>query len=372
MTGTRFTMSFAYQQLLNGYSGRRRQRRGVLLLIVLSLLVLFLLIGLSFMVSAGQFSRLARSASKTDKNGTAGHKLADTVLYQVLRGTNNPYSSLRGHSLLEDLYGRDYLIGAVTSVTDDGTAQQVQTIGFDTASIQLGEAIANPSPNATVARQIQQATKDDYYAGSVLTFIDGPAKGKSTRVVSYKPTSGEILIKGVVPVPSNGSRFLINGRPFNGTGAGYNYETGRLDLALASDAPPVAYLPHIRAYQQNAALTTLPSWRPGIQLGRDGRKLRCRRLPEHVLGQALGSIAVREHGRCDARNGARQSAHRFGGAVDAAVLRQLGRSHSLFPSALSAGSPEGESVGNRFHQLLSRRVATTNWRNGRRSSSLYR
>ena len=46
-----------------------KPRRGVLLLIVLSLLVLFMLVGLSFMVSAAQFSRLAESAAKADEQG---------------------------------------------------------------------------------------------------------------------------------------------------------------------------------------------------------------------------------------------------------------------------------------------------------------
>ena len=40
--------------------GRTEPRRGVLLLIVLSLLVLFLLVGLSFMVTASQFQPLGQ------------------------------------------------------------------------------------------------------------------------------------------------------------------------------------------------------------------------------------------------------------------------------------------------------------------------
>ncbi len=89
---------------------RPKERRGVLLLIVLSLLVLFVLIGLTFIVAAGQFKRIASSSSKTDLTGMPGRKIANATFSQILRGTNNPYSSARGHSLLEDLYGRDYFI----------------------------------------------------------------------------------------------------------------------------------------------------------------------------------------------------------------------------------------------------------------------
>ena len=95
-------------------SRKSRRRRGVLLLIVLSLLVLLLLVGLSFLVSASQFNRLAKSASRTDNTGMPGAKLADAALLQIVRGTANPYSAIRGHSLLEDLYGRDYIIISTT------------------------------------------------------------------------------------------------------------------------------------------------------------------------------------------------------------------------------------------------------------------
>ena len=71
---------------------RNKPRRGVLLLIVLSLLVLFLLVGLSFIVSAGQFKTMADATARTSLTGTQGSRLANNALYQILRGTNNPTS----------------------------------------------------------------------------------------------------------------------------------------------------------------------------------------------------------------------------------------------------------------------------------------
>ena len=118
---------------------RPKPRRGVLLLIVLSLLVLFLLVGVSFMVSAGQFNRLAKSAARQDVTGMPGPKLADSVLYQILRGSKNPYSAIHSHSLLEDLYGRDYLIGQSKSsqVNTTATQDQIQSIPIDASSFAL-------------------------------------------------------------------------------------------------------------------------------------------------------------------------------------------------------------------------------------------
>jgi len=244
----------------------------VLLLIVLSLLVLFLLVGLSFMVSAGQFSRIAKSASRTDAMGMPGDKLADSVMYQLLRGTKNPYSSIGGHSLLEDLYGRDYMISEANSIVDvplGNNSNQYHVMDLRLASGVLANTTKtrfdDQNPIDIAGRQ---ETRDDYYAGCVLTFLNGTAKGKSTRIIEYKPSSNPpyIRVKGLTvvnkktgallpPAPTNGTplRFLVNGRPFNGTGAGYNRQTGGLD-SLFQGTVPIAFLPNYKSYNQIPAL----------------------------------------------------------------------------------------------------------------------
>ena len=245
---------------------RSKPRRGVLLLIVLSLLVLFLLIGLSFMVSASQFNRLAKSAARTDVAGMPGSKLADAALYQILRGTLNPYSAIQGHSLLEDLYGRDYLVIQTESNVQShrDSADQIQRIRFelDEGSFRLGQPLPEEVDDP-------QELRDDYYAGCVLTFLNGTAKGISTRVLAYKPqspTGSFLLIKGVSidgvrPTTGGGNplRFIINGKPFNGTGAGYNWLSGGLDNKV-DDAGglPLAFLPNYRSYRDIADGTMRP------------------------------------------------------------------------------------------------------------------
>ncbi len=262
---------------------RAKPRRGVLLLIVLSLLVLFLLIGMSFLVSAGQFNRLAKSAARTGTTGMPGPKLTDSVLYQLLRGTNNPYSAIQGHSLLEDLYGRDYFIGqtlpnAPAAISfGDPTDHQIQAISFALPDPTAIDASLGGALREDKSRSWYQELQDDYYAGCVLTFLNGTAKGMSTRVLQYK-TSGPtpyILFQGILtpgttaganpvpPTPPAGEtlRFIINGRPFNGTGAGYNYKTGDMDNAISIDTDdasaslPVAFLPNYKSYHEIAALT---------------------------------------------------------------------------------------------------------------------
>ncbi len=79
----------------------------MLLLVVLSLLVLFMLIGTAFLMSSNQYRRGATAAAKLDRLGTPPTKLLDRALMQVLCDTGNPRSVVRYHSLLRDLYGSE-------------------------------------------------------------------------------------------------------------------------------------------------------------------------------------------------------------------------------------------------------------------------
>ena len=79
---------------------------------------------------------------------------------------------------------------------------------------------------------------DNYYAGRVITFINGDCAGQSSHIVRSKivsPGTDATLFRTILfihPFP-NGSqprkkdRFVINGRPFNGAGAGFSpYKSG--------------------------------------------------------------------------------------------------------------------------------------------------
>ena len=250
---------------------RPQPRRGILLLIVLSLLVLFVLIGLTFIVSASQFERITASDSRTGQTGMPGNKIADASMYQFLRGSGNPYSLVRGHSLLEDLYGRDYFVGKVDSAVEDWLSDhQFQQMGFQ--FVRSGKVPTEVAFNKEFG--------DDYYGGCVLTFITGRAKGKSTRIVQYRNNSSErwLRFEGVMmpnpntgnlePGPGANDLFIVNGRPFNGTGAGFSAPpfvpprevTWRLDnsVAFSSDSVnariPLALIPNYTAYREVKSL----------------------------------------------------------------------------------------------------------------------
>ena len=86
---------------------RRDNRNGVTLLLVMSIIVLFLLMGTTFMIVSNNFLKSARTKTKLRLKGDEGQVLVERALYDIIRGPDltNTMSPLRGHSLLADMYG---------------------------------------------------------------------------------------------------------------------------------------------------------------------------------------------------------------------------------------------------------------------------
>ena len=83
------------------------QRRGVTLLLVVSMITLFLLMGASFVVLSTQFRRSATGLAHVRERRDDAHTLVSRAFYDLLREPNldNVLSPLRGHSILGDMYG---------------------------------------------------------------------------------------------------------------------------------------------------------------------------------------------------------------------------------------------------------------------------
>ncbi|HYO24950.1 MAG TPA: hypothetical protein VEQ85_08370, partial [Lacipirellulaceae bacterium] len=238
-------------------------RRGVLLLVVLSLLVLFLMVGTAFIVVAKQSEKAAKIATKSslqDANAAARGNILDEVILQIVRDTDNPNSALRSHSLLADLYGNDGFSATAASVAWAGTAigtptatsGQMLEIKLDATTLRdaFGEQTILLDAAGTPLDPLHFLSPlDDAYAGLVLTFTSGPARGQSTRIVAYRreltglPNAGPLFTIMNVPAADGSliadptvlatSRFVVNGRPYNGTGVGYNVAPAGLNERLA-------------------------------------------------------------------------------------------------------------------------------------------
>ena len=281
-----------------------RSRRGVLLLVVLSMLVLFMLIGTAFLMSSGQEQKSAKSFARADRVGNPATKRLERALLQVLRDTDNQYSAVRYHSLLRDMYGTGGFQGVVYSPTAmdltktdgqvtryaDGKAANpalpldttngqfidiyVRALGWNAGSNQSLNDPQTADDEAATGVDLRHIVKLDrdplgrsviqplslargYYNGCVLTITSGPAAGQSTRILDYEylgdiqPIAGNDPTKPtyfpsrlyrfrVLSFPRTdgqplqiakrppelddlaGATFLVNGRAFSGTGAGYN------------------------------------------------------------------------------------------------------------------------------------------------------
>ncbi|OYV87342.1 MAG: hypothetical protein B7Z73_10255, partial [Planctomycetia bacterium 21-64-5] len=148
----------------------------------------------------------------------------DEVFNQVVRGTRDPDSVLQAHSLLEDLYGFPQLFGRIVTIAPMATTSTSQPL----QSGQLLSVSIIPTAGYSLA------PASGAYVGQVITMLDGPAQGHSARIVGYAYNAVTLQgfmqissLDGLMPSPASGSnlgdQFVINGRPFAGTGFGFNW-----------------------------------------------------------------------------------------------------------------------------------------------------
>jgi hypothetical protein len=251
-------------------NSRRKPRRGIVLLIVISLLVLFMLILVTFAVVSGSYRDASQAFAyrkalqvKFDEN-TA---VMDDIINMVLGEPASSSSALRGQSLLGDMYGKS-VNGVISSATvAEGAGAFAAFYG-------------TLDPQQTFAGA-QFSNSEDYYVGCVITMKDGPCAGLSTRITHYypgnrptwipPPMNGYSVDDVLVPgdpndpislrmeafdnglLPQTGNHFVINDKPFNGTGLGRPLTGEYANNAFDPYPPdginlPWALMPHLAGW----------------------------------------------------------------------------------------------------------------------------
>jgi len=255
-------------------------------LIVLGLLSLFMLITISFVLESGHHLRGTKSAAKAEQQGDPPDALLNLAVKQVIRGPRSPNSVIGPHSLLEDLYGgirqrrgavaQDGANGAnlpprlvmadqfveitgigfgpdrqpgAAGVDDDGDgvidnvseAPLSSTKATINDDFRFGQMPYTMNSGAFTSSPGGLDAVEGYYAGRVLTMLTGSCAKLSTRVVRYFETnynatnglgSWVMWIEPFKSVPVGtstyyspiniGDTFIVNGRPFNGGGFGFD------------------------------------------------------------------------------------------------------------------------------------------------------
>jgi hypothetical protein len=191
---------------------RAPERRGVLLLVVLSLLTLFLLLGTTYLIVSTRSRETARAFNRLITHSDAARvpagQFLDAALLRILRGGAAPTPVAAGvtasfESLLADRYGlTTTCTGAVTTATG-------------AAPILIAQATLS-STSGTVPKASE-------LPGRVLTFLPGDGSPTSHRILAASPTgTGFTLALDNPPrpsafrVPSAPTKIVVNGREFDG------------------------------------------------------------------------------------------------------------------------------------------------------------
>ena len=195
-----------------------RSRRGVLLLVVLSMLTLFLMLGTTYLVVASRARATARAFAKAaaDANGftapAAGQRLVDDAFMIIARGPlpGTTGTIAPGDDLLGDKYGTNAPLSGTLTPTVSGSSVLVCTVsgisGTNAAAL-AGRVITFQLPQmGSASTRILRATAS---GGSTQLYLPGGAtvggKSLSAARLNYAKNSKK----------STGPDFIINGREFS-------------------------------------------------------------------------------------------------------------------------------------------------------------
>lgn len=274
---------------------RRQPRRGVILLVVMVLLALLTMLGLTIVLTTAQGRLSALAAARATLESEHDESAMYDVFTQVVAGSNDPNSVFGAHGLLEDMYGLPQFFGQISVpqsinptlpyVLPLGTTQQNFGQGpAQSGSLMQFTVTATQTPNTFTAvtgnpQQYYQPLPiySGAFCGQVITMLSGNAAGESARVVGYyyDPTN---QANPAIPwaylqassfggrVPSVGDHFMINGRPYSGTGFGFDltqFQTATpgvwQPLTAAGDVPLLSALENYGQYPSRLPYAYLPN-----------------------------------------------------------------------------------------------------------------
>lgn len=155
----------------------RNSRQGITLLFVISMIVLFLLMGTAFVIVANNFYRESRNKIRNaieDTRNDNGAQLLNQAAHMFIRGPEltDAKSPLRGHDLLSDQYGYGFkatvdLAAPVQTITGTDRQQlfRIRLSRATTTAIGIGTDGNPRNYNLRGLRNIYEEAFDEYYQG---------------------------------------------------------------------------------------------------------------------------------------------------------------------------------------------------------------
>ena len=235
---------------------RYQNRRGITLLFVVSMIVLFLLMGTTFVVVSNDYLTASKKRIRKDIKVIDGTAFVERAFYEIVRGPDldNTTSPLRGHSILADMYGYGFkgIVDGIPVVADvPGTryfASPVSSNG-QLISVELRSETGVTDYVTNIRTGVEQPLdasnnaegKPGQYNGMIMTFVSGPASGISGRIVDYQiddDGSGNVTNRRFIIAPNwsdsgsvslaglADSEVVVNNRAFGGFGAGLFTDPG--------------------------------------------------------------------------------------------------------------------------------------------------
>jgi hypothetical protein len=219
------------ERLIQSRTANKLRRRGVLLLIVLSLLTLFMMLGATYLVIATRAKATARAfanavaGAQSIPSVQAGHAFVDEAFLRIVRGTASGRSGVisNADTLLGDKYGL-----SLTGTTAAGTIIAGSTSG--TAVITTTATVVGTGTEAAEA-----------LSGRILTFTTPGLTNASVRILRAEPDGSNVrlylpggptlsgaslsdpaITSSVTAVGTGTTHFVINGREFAGGTSGPN------------------------------------------------------------------------------------------------------------------------------------------------------
>jgi hypothetical protein len=197
-----------------------RSRRGVLLLVVLSMLTLFLMLGATYLVAATRARRTARAFADSGvatAQAADGAHLVETAFLSLVRGSSGPSSQVAaGDDLLGDRYGTSTVTGTMTGNASGSIVIAVPVGRLNEPANLAGRVVTFVlpglgTPSTRIIRTVDSAN------GTTLYVPGGPTVGGDTLTAARINTA-------LASAPSNKPHVIINGRDFDDSGTNEPYD----------------------------------------------------------------------------------------------------------------------------------------------------